>query len=254
MCKIAGGEDPTFMEVENSPSLLVPETRNSLITDGCRSPERDLPEREASSGSNLHSALGIHEADLLKDAVTLVSFIYPTQNQELLDKLSLRKAIVLAMDQVPRVTIAQGYNALSSMANISGYKAVVLAANHFGCFFTGQITAAGKVPPAKVLIIGGGVAGLSAAGCAKSVGAIVRGFDTKKNSALMVEEAMMVTTEGVYQHRKGWHGSSVIETDLVNIAFLLLLNSGFRSKLHLDDGKSWDLEKLHNFEAHMHID
>ncbi|XP_048388003.1 NAD(P) transhydrogenase, mitochondrial-like [Stegostoma tigrinum] len=126
-----------------------------------------------------NTALGVHEADLLKDAATLVSFIYPAQSKELLDKLSLCKATVLAMEQVPRVTIAQGYDALSSMANIAGYKAVVLAANHFGRFFTGQITAAGKVPPAKVLIIGGGVAGLSAAGCAKSLGAIVRGFDTR---------------------------------------------------------------------------
>ncbi|XP_067888846.1 NAD(P) transhydrogenase, mitochondrial-like [Heterodontus francisci] len=126
-----------------------------------------------------NTGLAVHEADLLKNAATLVSFIYPAENQELLDKLSLRKTTVLAMDQVPRVTIAQGYDALSSMANIAGYKAVVLAANHFGRFFTGQITAAGKVPPAKVLIIGGGVAGLSAAGCAKSMGAIVRGFDTR---------------------------------------------------------------------------
>ncbi|XP_078406264.1 NAD(P) transhydrogenase, mitochondrial-like [Cetorhinus maximus] len=126
-----------------------------------------------------NTALRIHETDLLKEAATLVSFIYLAQNQELLDKLSLRKTTVLAMEQVPRVTIAQGYDALSSLANIAGYKAVVLAANHFGRFFTGQITAAGKVPPAKVLIIGGGVAGLSAAGCAKSMGAIVRGFDTR---------------------------------------------------------------------------
>ncbi|XP_028658318.1 NAD(P) transhydrogenase, mitochondrial isoform X1 [Erpetoichthys calabaricus] len=124
-------------------------------------------------------ALGTHEADLLKDSSTLVSFIYPAQNQELMDKLSQRRATVLAMDQVPRVTIAQGYDALSSMANIAGYKAVVLAANHFGRFFTGQITAAGKVPPAKVLIIGGGVAGLASAGAAKAMGAIVRGFDTR---------------------------------------------------------------------------
>ncbi|XP_068604603.1 NAD(P) transhydrogenase, mitochondrial-like [Brachionichthys hirsutus] len=119
------------------------------------------------------------EAELLKAKSTLVSFIYPAQNPELMKKLSERQSTVLAMDQVPRVTIAQGYDALSSMANIAGYKAVVLAANHFGRFFTGQITAAGKVPPAKVLVIGGGVAGLAAAGAAKSMGAIVRGFDTR---------------------------------------------------------------------------
>ncbi|XP_076217234.1 NAD(P) transhydrogenase, mitochondrial-like isoform X3 [Aptenodytes patagonicus] len=126
-----------------------------------------------------NSALGIHEADLFKTAATLISFIYPAQNPDLLKKLAEKKTTVLAMDQVPRVTIAQGYDALSSMANIAGYKAVVLAANHFGRFFTGQITAAGKVPPAKVLIIGGGVAGLASAGAAKSMGAVVRGFDTR---------------------------------------------------------------------------
>uniref|UniRef100_A0A672GPA2 proton-translocating NAD(P)(+) transhydrogenase n=1 Tax=Salarias fasciatus TaxID=181472 RepID=A0A672GPA2_SALFA len=124
-------------------------------------------------------APSLSEADLLKPKSTLVSFIYPAQNPELMSKLSERQSTVLAMDQVPRVTIAQGYDALSSMANIAGYKAVVLAANHFGRFFTGQITAAGKVPPAKVLVIGGGVAGLAAAGAAKSMGAIVRGFDTR---------------------------------------------------------------------------
>ncbi|KAM8876951.1 NAD(P) transhydrogenase, mitochondrial isoform 2-T3 [Synchiropus picturatus] len=121
----------------------------------------------------------LSEADLLKPKSTLVSFVYPAQNPELMKKLAERQSNVLAMDQVPRVTIAQGYDALSSMANIAGYKAVVLAANHFGRFFTGQITAAGKVPPAKVLVIGGGVAGLAAAGAAKSMGAIVRGFDTR---------------------------------------------------------------------------
>uniref|UniRef100_A0AAR2JTL4 proton-translocating NAD(P)(+) transhydrogenase n=1 Tax=Pygocentrus nattereri TaxID=42514 RepID=A0AAR2JTL4_PYGNA len=127
----------------------------------------------------LNPILGVHETELMKEGATLVSFIYPAQNPELMAQLSDRKATVLAMDQVPRVTIAQGYDALSSMANIAGYKAVVLAANHFGRFFTGQITAAGKVPPAKVLIIGGGVAGLAAAGTARAMGAIVRGFDTR---------------------------------------------------------------------------
>uniref|UniRef100_A0A1A7XXV8 NAD(P) transhydrogenase, mitochondrial n=1 Tax=Iconisemion striatum TaxID=60296 RepID=A0A1A7XXV8_9TELE len=124
-------------------------------------------------------ALGVHEVEMMKEAATLVSFIYPAQNPELMDMLSQKKATVLAMDQVPRVTIAQGFDALSSMANIAGYKSVVLAANSFGRFFTGQITAAGKVPPAKVLIIGGGVAGLAAAGTARAMGAIVRGFDTR---------------------------------------------------------------------------
>ncbi|KAK7818712.1 hypothetical protein U0070_019256, partial [Myodes glareolus] len=127
----------------------------------------------------VNPALGAHEADFLKPSGTLISFIYPAQNPDLLNKLSERKTTVLAMDQVPRVTIAQGYDALSSMANISGYKAVVLAANHFGRFFTGQITAAGKVPPAKILIVGGGVAGLASAGAARAMGAVVRGFDTR---------------------------------------------------------------------------
>ncbi|CAF99856.1 unnamed protein product, partial [Tetraodon nigroviridis] len=139
-------------------------------------------------GSDLVLKVGPHlirrtpslsEVDFLKPKSTLVSFVYPAQNSELMQKLSERQSTVLAMDQVPRVTIAQGYDALSSMANIAGYKAVVLAANNFGRFFTGQITAAGKVPPAKVLVIGGGVAGLAAAGAAKSMGAIVRGFDTR---------------------------------------------------------------------------
>uniref|UniRef100_A0A8C5AW10 proton-translocating NAD(P)(+) transhydrogenase n=1 Tax=Gadus morhua TaxID=8049 RepID=A0A8C5AW10_GADMO len=121
----------------------------------------------------------VNEIELMKESATLFSFVYPAQNPELLELLAQKKATVLAMDQVPRVTIAQGFDALSSMANISGYKAVVLAANSFGRFFTGQITAAGKVPPAKVLIIGGGVAGLAAAGTARAMGAIVRGFDTR---------------------------------------------------------------------------
>lgn len=84
------------------------------------------------------------------------------------------------MDQVPRLSRAQTYDALSSMANIAGYKAVIEAASHFGRFFTGQITAAGRLPPAKVMVIGAGVAGLSSIATAKSLGAIVRGFDTRE--------------------------------------------------------------------------
>jgi NAD(P) transhydrogenase subunit alpha len=112
-------------------------------------------------------------------AATLISFIRPAQNQPLLDRLAARKGTVLAMDCVPRISRAQKMDALSSMANISGYRAVTEAANQFGSFFTGQITAAGKVPPAKVLIIGAGVAGLASLGAAKGLGAIVRAFDVR---------------------------------------------------------------------------
>ncbi|CAI5454974.1 unnamed protein product [Caenorhabditis angaria] len=119
------------------------------------------------------------EISKLKTGSTLISFIQPGQNKELLEKLKLQKGNVLAMDCIPRISRAQVFDALSSMANIAGYRAVIEAANHFGRFFTGQITAAGKVPPAKVLVIGGGVAGLSAIGTARGMGAVVRGFDTR---------------------------------------------------------------------------
>ena len=126
-----------------------------------------------------HPTLGLHETSLLREGGVLISFIWPGKNKELVDKLALRKATVLAMDQVPRITRAQKIDALSSMSNIAGYRAVIEAASFFGRFFTGQITAAGKVPPAKVLVIGAGVAGLSAVGAARSLGAIVRAFDTR---------------------------------------------------------------------------
>ncbi|MEL7223653.1 MAG: Re/Si-specific NAD(P)(+) transhydrogenase subunit alpha [Cyanobacteria bacterium P01_D01_bin.36] len=122
---------------------------------------------------------GQHEADMLSADKSLISFIWPAQNQPLVDRLSNRHATVLAMDAIPRISRAQKMDALSSMANIAGYRAVIEAANQFGRFFTGQITAAGKVPPAKVLVIGAGVAGLAAIGAAKSLGAIVRSFDTR---------------------------------------------------------------------------
>ncbi|MCL1465525.1 Re/Si-specific NAD(P)(+) transhydrogenase subunit alpha [Argonema galeatum A003/A1] len=122
---------------------------------------------------------GKHEAELLSLDGTLISFIWPAQNPELVERLVLRKATVLAMEAIPRISRAQKMDALSSMANIAGYRAVVEAASNFGRFFTGQITAAGKVPPAKVLVIGAGVAGLAAIGAAKGLGAIVRAFDTR---------------------------------------------------------------------------
>lgn len=126
-----------------------------------------------------HPQLNKHEVDLLHEGQTLISFIYPAQNPQLLETLAARKVTVLAMDSVPRISRAQKMDALSSMANIAGYRAVIEAANRFGRFFTGQITAAGKVPPAKVLVIGAGVAGLAAIGTARSLGAIVRAFDTR---------------------------------------------------------------------------
>jgi len=119
------------------------------------------------------------EVPLMREGGHLWSFLYPAQNAELVDALNKRNMSAFAMDCVPRISRAQVFDALSSMANIAGYRAVVEASNHFGRFFTGQITAAGKVPPAKVLVIGGGVAGLAAVGQAKNMGAIVRAFDTR---------------------------------------------------------------------------
>ncbi|ECQ7477302.1 Re/Si-specific NAD(P)(+) transhydrogenase subunit alpha [Salmonella enterica] len=119
------------------------------------------------------------EIALLNPGTTLVSFIWPAQNLGLMEKLAERKVTVMAMDSVPRISRAQSLDALSSMANIAGYRAIVEAAHEFGRFFTGQITAAGKVPPAKVMVIGAGVAGLAAIGAANSLGAIVRAFDTR---------------------------------------------------------------------------
>ncbi len=127
----------------------------------------------------VNEATGVDEFDLIQDGASLISFIWPAQNEELLAKLATKNINVLAMDSVPRISRAQALDALSSMANIAGYRAVVEAAHEFGRFFTGQITAAGKVPPAKVLVAGAGVAGLAAIGAAGSLGAIVRAFDVR---------------------------------------------------------------------------
>merc|ERR1711931_345108 len=121
----------------------------------------------------------LEEVALLREQSILYSFLYPGQNPDLIKALADKKMTAFGMDCVPRISRAQVFDALSSMGNISGYRAVVEASNHFGRFFTGQITAAGKVPPAKVLVIGGGVAGLAAVGQAKSMGAIVRCFDVR---------------------------------------------------------------------------
>jgi NAD(P) transhydrogenase subunit alpha len=123
------------------------------------------------------------EVQLMREGQILVSFIWPAQNPELLQSLAAKKVTVLAMDSVPRISRAQKLDALSSMANIGGYRAVIEAAHQFGRFFTGQITAAGKVPPAKVFVIGAGVAGLAAIGAASGLGAIVRANDTRPEVA-----------------------------------------------------------------------
>ena len=122
---------------------------------------------------------GAHEIDLMRQGGYLISFIWPAQNAALLQQLAAKKITTLAMDAIPRISRAQKLDALSSMANVAGYRAVVEAAHHFGRFFPGQITAAGKIHPAKVLVIGAGVAGLAAVGAAKSLGAVVRAFDTR---------------------------------------------------------------------------
>lgn len=123
--------------------------------------------------------LHIDELELLREEGYLIGFIWPTQNEELLERLAAKRITVLAMDSVPRISRAQKLDPLSSMANIAGYRAIIESSYHFGRFFTGQITAAGKIPPAKVLVIGAGVAGLSAIGTAAGLGAIVRAFDTR---------------------------------------------------------------------------
>ena len=126
-----------------------------------------------------NSETGIDELDLIPRGALLICFLWPAQNPHLLKVLAEKGINSMSMDSVPRISRAQKLDALSSMANIAGYRAVVEASNQFGRFFTGQITAAGKVPPAKVMVIGAGVAGLAAIGTAKSLGAIVRAFDTR---------------------------------------------------------------------------
>src|SRR3712207_2548540 len=127
------------------------------------------------------------EVSLLRQGQTLISFLWPAQNASLLEQASAKGATVIAMDMVPRISRAQKMDALSSMANIAGYRAVIEAGNHFGRFFTGQVTAAGKVPPAKVLVVGAGVAGLAAIGTATSLGAITYAFDVRPEVAEQIE-------------------------------------------------------------------
>lgn len=127
------------------------------------------------------------EVKRLREGQTVISFFYPAQNDKLMEAANNKGATVIAMDMVPRISRAQKMDALSSMANIAGYRAVIEAGNNFGRFFTGQITAAGKVPPAKVLVVGAGVAGLAAIGTSTSLGAITYAFDVRPEVAEQVE-------------------------------------------------------------------
>ncbi|MFE7214204.1 Re/Si-specific NAD(P)(+) transhydrogenase subunit alpha [Streptomyces sp. NPDC057611] len=127
------------------------------------------------------------EVDRLHSGQTVVSLLAPVVNPDLVKGLAARGVTALAMDAVPRISRAQALDVLSSMANIGGYRAVIEAANEFGSFFTGQVTAAGKVPPATVLVIGAGVAGLAAIGTARSLGAVVKAFDARQEVADQIE-------------------------------------------------------------------
>ncbi|HPM39827.1 MAG TPA: Re/Si-specific NAD(P)(+) transhydrogenase subunit alpha, partial [Bacteroidales bacterium] len=137
------------------------------------------------------------EINLMKPGTLVLSYLYPALNQQRLTKLAEKAINAVAMDAIPRISRAQKMDVLSSMSNIAGYRAVVEAAFHFGRFLNGQITAAGKVDPAKVLVIGTGVAGLAAIGTAKSLGAIVRAFDTRKETAEQVQSmgAQFITVD-----------------------------------------------------------
>jgi H+-translocating NAD(P) transhydrogenase subunit alpha len=128
----------------------------------------------------------LEEVTLMKEGLVLMSYLWPAQNQELLEALAQQNVSAIAMDAIPRITRAQKMDVLSSMANIAGYRSVIEASYHYGRFLNGQITAAGKIEPAKVLVIGAGVAGLAAIGAAHSLGAIVRAFDTRKEVAEQV--------------------------------------------------------------------
>jgi NAD(P) transhydrogenase subunit alpha len=153
-----------------------------------------------------NTTLCVDETELLRAGGYLISHIWPAQNPELLERLAARKATILAMDSVPRISRAQKLDALSSMANIAGYRAVVEAANQFGRFFTGQVTAAGKVPPAKVMVIGAGVAGLAAVGAAGSLGAVVRAFDTRPEVKEQVESMGAEFLELEFEEEGGGSG------------------------------------------------
>ncbi|KAH9483915.1 NAD(P) transhydrogenase, mitochondrial [Psilocybe cubensis] len=188
--------------------------RNVLVERNAGTEAQFLDEQYAAAGATLVSQEELYksadillkvraptlgeEIEHLKEGSTIISFLYPAQNKPVVDALAARKVDAFAMDMIPRISRAQVFDALSSMANIAGYKAVLEASNHFGRFITGQVTAAGmdfvpsntldrKIPPCKVLVIGAGVAGLSAIATARRLGAIVRGFDTRSAAREQVQ-------------------------------------------------------------------
>lgn len=143
-----------------------------------------LVDHGAAVWSNAHVVLKVRgpsldEVDKVRQHQTIISLLQLSQNERLVRRIAEKKATCFSMDMIPRISRAQVFDALSSMANIAGYKSVLEASNVFGRFLTGQVTAAGKIPPCKVLVIGAGVAGLSAIATARRMGAIVRGFDTR---------------------------------------------------------------------------
>jgi len=119
------------------------------------------------------------ELGMVRDGTTIISLFFPAQNSELIAQLAAKKCTLIALDQIPRISRAQKMDVLSSMANIAGYRAIIEAAHHYGSFFSGQITAAGRTRPAQVLVIGAGVAGLAAVAAARGLGAEVRAFDVR---------------------------------------------------------------------------
>lgn len=156
-----------------------------------------------------------HEVQSVRPEGTLISFLYPAQNQELIKKLADKNVNAFAMDCVPRISRAQAFDALSSMANVAGYRAVIEAAAHFPRFFSGQMTAAGRVPPCRVLVVGGGVAGLAAAAQARCMGAAVRAFDTRPAVREQIESlgAQFITMDmkrWVYPNPSGWGAASTL--------------------------------------------
>ena len=146
------------------------------------------------------------EMGRLREGQTLISFFSPVADEAKMKEAADKGATVVAMEMIPRISRAQKMDALSSMANIAGYRAVIEAGNNFGRFFTGQITAAGKVPPAKVLVVGAGVAGLAAIGTATSLGAITYAFDVRPEVAEQVESmgAEFVYLDFEEEQTDGW--------------------------------------------------